>query len=148
MSALSLGIYMTDHKNTIAETAPVKVRFKHAGVADEEGIHRPVCRPRDLKLQTVKHEKDVTCPHCIEAIAEFKNWMALQIAAGKVPEDELTLEEKAWAILNRDSKATLEAICAETNALPNMALAAVSKLVIKGSVVLKEGVYHKLVAKP
>lgn len=138
---------MTDHKNTIAETAPVKVRFKHAGVADEHGVHRPVCRPRDLKLQTVKHEKDVTCPHCLQHIEDFKNWMALQIAAGKVPEDELTLEEKTWAVLNRDGKATLDELCTETKASIQAMLAAVHKLISKGSVVTDGEAYRTVIKR-
>jgi len=71
--------------NNMAEDAPIKVRFKHAGIADDAGVHRPICRPHDLRLTTVKHEADVTCPHCKQHIENFKNWMALQIAAGREP---------------------------------------------------------------
>jgi len=72
--------------NNMAEDAPIRVRYKHAGIADDLGVHRPICRPSDLKLQTVKHEANVTCPHCLKHIENFKNWMALQIAAGREPE--------------------------------------------------------------
>lgn len=82
-----IGGLMSEHVNNMAEDAPIKVRFKHAGVDAGDGLHRPMCRPSDLKLQTVAHESQVTCPHCKEVIKNFKNWMALQEAAGRVPED-------------------------------------------------------------
>ena len=72
--------------NNIAENAPVRVRFKHAGIAGHDGKHRPICRPSDLSLQTVKYEKDVTCPHCKQHIENFKLWMAKQEAMGRKPE--------------------------------------------------------------
>lgn len=77
---------MADHVNNIAETAPVKVRYKHAGVDVGDGTHRPMCRPDKVSFQTVKHEKDVTCPHCQKVISNFKVWMAIQEAAGRKPE--------------------------------------------------------------
>lgn len=77
---------MTDHVNNIAETGAIKVRFNHAGVDAGDGIHRPMCRPHDLRLTMVKHEADVTCPHCLARIQDFKAWMDKEYAAGRTPE--------------------------------------------------------------
>lgn len=135
-----------DHVNSIGENAPVRVRYKHAGVADEHGVHRPVCRPRDLKLQMVKYEKDVTCPHCLQGIEDFKNWMALQEAAGKVPEDQLPLEDKAWAILQRDGKSTTRELVEELNVSVTEVIMVLAKLVSNGSI-LADGGEFKVVRR-
>lgn len=137
---------MADQQNTIAENAPIRVRFKHAGMADDQGVHRPICQPNKIKLQTVKHEKDVTCPHCLEAISNFKGWMALQIEAGREPEDALPLVDRIWAVLNRDGQATLMELCTETKANLADVQKAASALILTGGVVV-DGLTYKLAGR-
>ena len=137
---------MSDHQNNIAENAPVRVRYKHAGIADEQGVHRPICQPNKIKFQTVKHEKDVTCPHCREHIDNFKGWMALQIAAGKEPEDALPLVDRVWAVLNRDGQSTLMELCTETKANIADVQKAASALIMTGGVIL-DGLTYKVAGR-
>jgi len=131
--------------NNIAENAPVRVRFKHAGIADEQGVHRPICQPNKIKFQTVKHEKDVTCPHCLEHISNFKGWMALQIAAGNVPEDELPLEDRVMALARRDMRISAQGVADELKVSVKETRSVLGKLFIAGRLTV-EGLEYVLVA--